>query len=101
MNVRFDHLAKVLLLLYDNERRGERPFLVSELADKARISRSVFFMRLKKKLEDAGLVEFRVNPDRTVTVHLTVKGRRLAECLKQCEDILREVGVIGNEGRKG
>jgi len=94
MNVRFDHLAKVLLLLYDKEERGERPFLISELTDKARISRSVFFMRLKKKLEEAGLVEFRVNPDRTITVHLTERGRKLAQALKSVEDVLKELGVI-------
>ena len=94
MNVRFDHLAKVLLLLYDNEERGGRPFLVSELADKAEISRSVFFMRLKKKLEDAGIVEFRVNPDRTITVHLTERGRRLAQALKSVEDVLKKIGVV-------
>ena len=94
MNVRFDHLAKVLLLLYDNEEKGGRPFLISELVDKVKISRSVFFMRLKKKLEDAGLVEFRVNPDRTITVHLTERGRKLARALKSVEDVLKEIGVI-------
>ncbi len=87
------NVVKPLLTLLDFERRKYTPTL-SEFLEQAGISRTVFFSHLKRNLANAGLVEFRVNPDRTITVHLTEKGRKLAECLKQCEDILKEIGVV-------
>lgn len=87
------NVVKPLLTLLDFERRKYIPTL-SEFLEQTGIGRTVFFSHLKGNLASACLVEFRVIPDRTITVHLTEKGRRLAECLKQCEDILREMGVI-------
>ncbi|WP_373863052.1 hypothetical protein [Aeropyrum pernix] len=47
------------------------------------ISQSLFHTSLKRKFEEAGLLKFRRNPDRTNTVHLTERGRKLAECLEK------------------
>jgi DNA-binding MarR family transcriptional regulator len=85
--IQFGHLAKVLLLLLDYENKERSP-TVSQLVEETGISPSVFYGTLRTKLEKSGLVEFKLNPDRTITVHLTEKGRRLAECLKPCRELL-------------
>ena len=89
----FKNVAIALLALYKFEEKGYNP-TVSDFLEEADLSRSVFFNHLKRNLEKAELVEFRVNPDRTITMHLTDEGRKLAECLKQCEDILQKIGVV-------
>jgi len=81
------HVAAVLLKLKEYEERGYNP-TISELIEAAGISQSLFHTSLKRKFEDAGLLEFRRNPDRTITVHLTEKGRRLTECLEKCRDLV-------------
>ena len=81
------HVAAVLLTLKQHEDRGYNP-TISELIQKTGISQSLFHTSLKRKFEEAGLLKFKRNPDRTITVHLTEKGRRLAECLARCQDIL-------------
>ena len=69
------------------ESNGYNP-TISELIQATGISQSLFHTSLKRKFKDAGLLVFKKNPDRTITVHLTEKGRRLAECLSKCSDIL-------------
>ena len=91
---KFGHVIRVLLTLLDYENQWGKPPTVSELKEEAKVAGTAFYSHLKRNLERAGWVEFRVNPDRTVTMHLTDKGRELAECLKQCENVLREAGVI-------
>ena len=83
----FWHVATVLLKLKEYEDRGYSP-TISELIEATGISQSLFHTSLKRKFEEAGLVRYRHNPDRTITVHLTEKGRRLAECLERCRDVL-------------
>ena len=88
----FRNVVKALLTLLEYEDRSKAP-TVSEFLETSGLNRTIFFQHLKRNLENAGLVEFRVNPDRTITMHLTEKGRKLAQCLKQCEEILKEAGV--------
>ena len=83
----FWHVASVLLTLYEYEQQGYTP-TVSELINKTGISPSLFHTSLKNKFVAARLIELQHNPDRTVTVRLTEKGRRLAECLWRCRDVL-------------
>ncbi|MEB2835671.1 MAG: hypothetical protein GSR80_000607 [Desulfurococcales archaeon] len=81
------HVAAVLLKLREYEEEGYNP-TISELIDATGVSPSLFHTSLKRKFEAAGLLKFRRNPDRTVTVQLTEKGRKLAECLKPCREII-------------
>ncbi len=92
-NELFKHVVNALLTLLKAEMSREE-LTVSRFLEESGISRPVFFNHLKRNLERSGLVEFRVNPDRTVTMHLTEKGRRLAQALKSVEDVLKEIGVI-------
>ena len=91
---KFGHVIRILLTLLQYEKQWGKPPTVSELKEEARVAGTAFYSHLKRNLEKAGWVEFRVNPDRTITAHLTPKGRKLAEALKQAEDILKEAGVI-------
>lgn len=87
------NVVRVLLLILKYEEKGTNPTL-SDIVAEAPVNHSVLYYHLKRNLEKAGWVEFRVNPDRTITAHLTPKGRKLAEALKQAEDILKEAGVV-------
>lgn len=89
----FKNVAIALLTLYRFEERGYNP-TVSEFLEEANLSRSVFFNHLKRNLEKAGWVVFKVNPDRTITMHLTEKGRKVAEALASIENELKEAGVV-------
>ena len=87
---KFGHVVKVLLYLL----KSKKPPTVSEMIEETGISSSTFYYTLKKALEEAGWVVFKVNPDRTITAHLTPKGRKVAEALASIEDELKEAGVI-------
>jgi len=87
---KFGYVINVLLYLLNKE----KPPTVMEFLEAKIVPRATFYNHLKDSLEKAGLVTFKVNPDRTITMHLTEKGRKLAQCLKQCEQILKEAGVI-------
>ena len=89
----FRNVVKALITLIELEEQNYVA-TVSDFLNEAGLNKTIFFQHLKRNLERSGWVEFRVNPDRTITVHLTEKGRKLAKCLKQCEDILKEAGVI-------
>ena len=86
----FKNVAKALITLY--KYKGNPT--ISELIQESGINHAVFYNHLKRNLERAGWVEFRVNPDRTITAHLTQKGRKVAEALATIEDILKEAGVV-------
>jgi len=81
------HAAAVLLALLEREREGGPPPTLTELIRETGISESVFHLRLKRTLEEAGLVEY-AREDRKVTARLTEKGRRLAACLASCKDLI-------------
>ncbi|MCE4608282.1 MAG: hypothetical protein F7B61_04915 [Caldisphaeraceae archaeon] len=87
---KFGHVVKVILYLLNSKNSPT----VSEIIEETGIPSSTFYYTLKKALEEAGWVEFRVNPDRTITAHLTQKGRKVAEALATIEDILKEAGVV-------
>lgn len=87
---KFGYVVRTLLYLLD----VDKPPTVMEFLEEEIVPRATFYNHLKNNLEKAGLVEFRVNPDRTITIHLTEKGRRLAEALKSVEDVLKDIGVI-------
>ena len=89
----FKNVAIALLTLYKLEQEGYNPTL-SEFLENVNLSRTVLFYHLKRNLERAGWVEFRVNPDRTITAHLTPKGRKVAEALATIEKELKEAGVV-------
>ncbi len=88
------NVAVALLTLLRIEENEEKAPTVSEFLEESNISRTVFFSHLKRNLERAGWVEFRYNPDRTITMHLTDDGRRVAKAMKDIEDVLRKAGVI-------
>jgi len=92
-NELFKHVVNALLTLLKAE-YAKKELTISLFLHESGISRPVFFNHLKRNLELAGLVEFKVNPDRTITVHLTERGRKLAQALKSVEVVLKEIGVI-------
>lgn len=92
-NELFKHAVNALLTLLKAE-YARKELTISQFLDESGISRPVFFNHLKRNLELAGLVEFKVNPDRTVTLYLTERGRKLARALGSVEEILKEIGVI-------
>ena len=85
--LRFGHLARILLTLLEYEEKGYKPSL-AEIIAKADVSESAFFTRVKDKLIRAGLVEEETLSSRIKTLKLTEKGRRLAECLASCRPII-------------
>jgi len=87
---KFGYVIRVLLYLLE----VDKPPTIMDFMESRIVPRATFYNHLKRNLEKAGLVEFRVNPDRTISMHLTDEGRKLAECLKQCEDILQKIGVV-------
>ena len=89
---KFKYVARALLIIYDYKLKNVNPTLSDILEHN--MNRPLFYTHLKHNLERAGLVEFRVNPDRTITAHLTPKGEKLAKCLKECEGILKDAGVL-------
>jgi len=90
---KFKYVVRVLITLIKYEEKSVNP-TISELVSVANLNKPLFHSHLKRNLERSGLVEFKVNPDRTITAYLTKKGRRLAQALKSVEDILREIGVV-------
>ena len=85
--LRFGHLARILLALLDYEREGYTPSL-AEIVKRASVSESAFFTRVKERLIRAGLVREETLSYRVKTLKLTEKGRRLAECLRPCREIM-------------
>ena len=84
----FESLARVLLALLDYEREGRAPSL-ADIARRAGISESILLARVKDELVKAGLVEEEsLTIYRIKTLRLTERGRRLAECLEPCRDLL-------------
>lgn len=92
-NELFKHVVNALLTLLYAEEKGIE-LTVSDFLEEAGVSKPVFFNHLKKNLERAGWVVFRFNPDRTITMHLTDDGRRIAKAMKDIEDVLKRAGVI-------
>ncbi len=89
-NERLGHVTKILLFLL----KSKEPPTVSEVIMQTHIPSSTFYYRLRRSLEEANWVAFKVNPDRTITMHLTEKGRKVAEALASVEDELKEAGVV-------
>ena len=90
---KFKYVVRALLTVLEYENQGKAP-TISELIETANLNKPLFHSHLKRNLESAGWVEFRVNPDRTVTAHLTERGRKIAKALKTVEKELKEAGVI-------
>jgi ACR3 family arsenite efflux pump ArsB len=77
------------LALLDYEREGGTPSL-ADIARKAGVSEETLLAGVKDKLVRAGLVEEEsLTLYRIKTLRLTEKGRRLAECLEPCKDLIR------------
>ena len=85
--IRFGHLYRILLSLLDYEKQGYQPSL-AELIEKAGISESAFYTRVNDRLIRAGLVKEEILTFRIKTLKLTDKGRKLAECLLPCRDLI-------------
>ena len=85
--LRFGHLARILLTLLDCERKGGCSSF-EEIIERSGVSRSEFFIRVKGKMVRAGLVIEGTSGRRTKTLRLTERGRRLARCLDECRDII-------------
>ena len=85
--IRFGHLIRILPTLLEFEKKGDKPSL-AEIVKASGVSEKTFFMGLKDRLIRAGLVEEETLNYRIKTLKLTEKGRRLAECLEKCRDIL-------------
>ena len=82
------YVTRVLLYLYDRERTGKLYPSLSEIIEKTGVPRAVFYNHLKDNLEKARYVEYEKTPDRVILAKLTSQGRRLAQCLDKCRDIL-------------
>lgn len=91
---KFGHVVRILLTLLRYEERNGKPPTVSELREESRVANTAFYAHLKRNLEEAGWVVFKVNPDRTITAHLTPKGRKVAQALATVEKELKEAGVV-------
>jgi len=77
----FGHLVNALVTLLKAEKEG-KVLTVTELRRLAGIPETSFFRTVKEALQKGGLVEYRVDErERIIEVHLTEKGRKLAECL--------------------
>ena len=79
----FGHIVNALIALLKAEEEGRR-LTVSELRREAGIPETTFYRTVKEALEKGGLVKYEVDTrERIIEVHLTDKGRKLAQCLKQ------------------
>jgi len=87
---KFGYVVNVLLYLLNQE----KPPTVMEFLEAKIVPRATFYNHLKDSLEKAGIVEFRVNPDRTITMHLTERGRKIAEALRSIEEKLKKARLI-------
>jgi len=86
--IRFGPLARILLTLLDFEGESSTPS-IAEILRRAGVDESFFLSDVKDKLVRAGLVvEETVTIFSIRTLRLTERGRRLAECLKPCRDML-------------
>lgn len=85
--IQFGHLVKILSTLLEYEKEGYTPSL-AEIVKRSGVSEKTFFMGLKQRLIKAGLVIEENLPPRIKTLKLTSEGKRLAECLLQCRDLL-------------
>ena len=83
----FSYVARVLLYLYDREAQGVPPSL-SEIISETGVPRAVFYNHLKDNLAREGYVVYEKTQERIIIARLTEKGRRLAECLAGCRDVL-------------
>lgn len=87
---KFGYVVRILLYLLKEEKQ---PSMMDFLEERI-VPRATFYNHLKKSLEVASWVEFRVNPDRSITMHLTQKGRKIAQALASIENELKEAGVV-------
>lgn len=84
----FSYVARILLYLYERELKNLPPPSLSQVIEEAGIPRATFYNHLKDNLANDGYVKYEQTPDRIILVQLTEKGRRLAECLWQCREVL-------------
>ena len=82
------YVTRILLYLYDREKTGKPHPSLSDIIEETGVPRAVFYNHLKDNLEKAGYVEYEKTPERIILAKLTSRGRRLAECLDKCRDIL-------------
>ncbi|BAA79863.1 hypothetical protein ASQ66_gp44 [Aeropyrum pernix spindle-shaped virus 1] len=87
LRLQFGHLIRILPTLLEFEKKGYEPSL-AEIVKASGVSEKTFFMGLKDRLIRAGLVKEETLSYRVKTLKLTEKGRRLAECLEKCRDVL-------------
>jgi len=85
--VKLGQLLRVLEVLYKYYKEGKEP-TVSDLIVEGRISSSSLSI-IRQRLKEDGYITEAVNPDRTVTIKLTEKGVKLAECLLKCKELIK------------
>ena len=89
----FRNVVISLVTLYKvNVEEGKEP-TVTEFLERSGVVRTVFFNHLKQNLQKAEWVEFKVNKDRTITMRLTEKGKKVAEAFISIINILKEADV--------
>ena len=79
----FRHIVRSLLTLLRAEREG-RTLSVTEFLRETKIPSATFYSTVKEALVSYGFVEVVTNPrERVVTIKLTDRGRKLAQCLEE------------------
>jgi len=86
LRIQIGHLLTVLEVLYNAYRKNEELF-ASDLASRTMMSLPTLY-NVRRRLKMDGYIKEITNPDRTVTIKLTEKGVKLAECLLKCKEFL-------------
>jgi len=92
----FRHIVRSLLTLLRAEREG-RTLSVTEFLRETKIPSATFYSTVKEALVSYGFVEVVTNPrERVVTIKLTDRGRKLAQCLEEI-GIEKDLGLEESE----
>ena len=92
----FRHIVRSLLALLSAEREG-RTLSVTEFLRETKIPSATFYSTVKEALVSYGFVEVVTNPrERVVTIKLTDRGRKLAQCLEEI-GIEKDLGLEESE----
>jgi DNA-binding MarR family transcriptional regulator len=95
----FKHVTSALLTLLKAEREG-RVLSVTEFLKESDIPSTTFYGNIRDLLTSYGFAEVIANPrERVVTIKLTEKGRKLAQCLEEI-GIEKDLGVSEEVGER-
>ena len=90
---KFGHVIRILLTIYEYEKSKKKEPSTSEIVKISNVPNTVFYTHLKDNMIRARLIEQIPTESRVMIIRLTERGRKLAEKLYQCKDILEEIGI--------